>query len=193
MNVSKFFAVLSENSKTVATFIVVLLAALAALFAFESCTATTRVLKTQDSTIHKEVEFDGGFDYSPTKVTIVESLTRTRQVTPITSFIWLFFMIPNFAKVDKRICAQNPDLLKALENEPDFMPYGVLFNSGVPNDIPTAAVYMSEVFDDPIHAREIYERSIKNLIAAQTGVDFEENKQTSNEDDAVPASDSDTE
>lgn len=192
-NVSKFFTVLSENSKAVASFIVVLLAALAALFAFESCTATTRMLKTQDSTIHKEIEFNGGFDYSPTKVTIVESRTRTRQSTPISAFIWLFFMIPNFAKIDKRICAQNPDLIKALENEPDFMPYGVLFNSSVPDDIPTSTVYMSEVFDDPINAREVYERSIKNLVAAQTGVDFNENKQTSNEDDAVSSSDSDTE
>lgn len=192
MNVSKFFTVLSENSKAVASFIVVLIAAFAALFALESCNATTRVLKTQDSTIHKEVEFNGGLDYSPTKVTIINSRTRTRQSVPISAFIWIFFMIPNFAKVDKRICANNPDVLKALENEPDFMPYGVLYNSSLPNDIPTSAVYISEAFDDAIQARDIYERSIKNLIAAQTGVDFEENKETSEEENAVSTSNTDT-
>lgn len=193
MNVSKFFAVLSENAKVVASFIIVLLTALAALFAFESCNATTRVLKTQDSTIHKEIEYNGDLKYSPTKVTIINSRTRTRQSTPILSFIWIFFMVPNFAKVDKRICANNPDILKALENEPDFMPYGVLYNSSLPNDIPTSAVYVSEVFDDPIQARDIYERSIKNLIAAQTGVDFEENKETPKDENALSTSDTDKE
>lgn len=193
MNVSKFFAVLSKNAKVIASFIVVVLAALAALFSLESCNATTRMLKVQDSTIHKEVEFNGGLDYKPTKVTIINSRTRTRQSTPVTAFIWIFFMIPNFAKVDKRICAQNPDLLKALENEPDFMPYGVLYNSGMPNDIPTSAVYISEVFDDPIQARDIYERSIKNLIAAQTGVDYEENKEPVEEENAMPTSDTNKE
>lgn len=193
MNVSKFFAVLSKNSKVIASFIVVVLAALAALFSLESCNATTRMFKTQDSTIHKEIEYNGTLDYKPTKVTIINSRTRTRQSTPISAFIWIFFMIPNFAKVDKRICANNPDILKALENEPDFMPYGVLYNSGLPNDIPTSAVYISEVFDDAIQARDIYERSIKNLIAAQTGVDFDENKETPKEKDAMSTSNIDTE
>ena len=74
--------------------------------------------------------------------------------------VWIFFLAPNFYKFD------HPDV----KDQPDEIPYGVLF-SLESDSIPTLSqksVYVSRVFDNPAHARLVYQESIEIIRTSFT-------------------------
>lgn len=190
MNVQNFLAVIKDNAKIIASAIAVIITALCALFMCSSCTASTRILRTEDSVIHREIESNGTLDYKPTQISVIRSTSRTygRNIPlPLESFIWVFFMIPNIAKRDPELCA-DPKMLDLLLKQPDFVPYGVLYHCDTENfDIPSSSIYVSEVFTDPAEASSVYKESLQILSQAQNGLSVIED----NEDAPLSVSDND--
>lgn len=142
----------------VAKWIVVISTAVAVcgvVLSLTSCTSSYKMSKVTDSTIHKEVEYNG--DMVITKETA--SRTTSRVPIPMMSFVWVFFLVPNFYKLETlrgkspEDIQSNDDLLD-VSNQPDEVPYGILCEDTAP--ISQKVIYTSRVFYKPEDARDAY-------------------------------------
>lgn len=161
---NKILSLLTKLSP-VAKWVVVISTAVAVcgvVLSLSSCSSNYKMTKVVDSTIHKESEYNG----SMTITRETASRTTSRVPVPLMSFVWLFFLVPNFYKLET-LRDKSPEDIKAnddlldVSNQPDEMPYGILCED--PPTISQKIIYMSRVFDNPEDAREVYLDSLTNL------------------------------
>lgn len=153
----KILSLLSKLSP-VAKWVVVLsfsVAVCGIVLSLSSCSSNYKMTKVVDSTIHKESEYNG----SMTITRETASRSTSRSPVPLSSFIWVFFLVPNFYKLEILRDKSPEDIseddnLKEISEQPDELPYGILCEDNPP--ISQKVIYSSRVFDKPEDARDVY-------------------------------------